>query len=496
MRDLLSINIDPKCQLVLVLGLKSSKAEPKELRLRCPNNESYSSWLSCFVVFLPEPIKAGCVVPTVFARPIWELITYLARPEIAATEGIFRIPGEKAETDSLIGKILLRSSYISLSEVNRVLSKYQTTTLASVLKRLIDKMPHTLLSERMYYEFINLYKSEQNEKRLLQVRDLLRKLPQQSAMFLHHICLTLHRISQTIGNKMDAKSLSRLFGPMFVSRSKSAVEIFGDYEFLIQLFEDLIGNWDHIFPKTRPIFTKHVPRVEIALSIRDSPVMRTGSCILEQRKSIFLKPKMSQIRTRNIEFPPLQEFMLGMGRKPFYLPAVSEQNIRVMRRSSTPVQQPVVPWTLPSSPVSKKSRKQRCMTDIIGLRTSSYRRPRANTFSISKKNTFSTIREEEWSPKAPCISKSAWDQLRTPYLSSSTLLDKNESQFFEDSMLSLTSTKRSSVVSLSNESSASIKGLSMATDVACGNNDLHHAQSFSKGVERRNSLQDQRPLRR
>merc|ERR1719510_142053 len=130
MIDLLSINIDPKCQLVLVLRIKSSKAGPKELRLRCPDKDSYSSWLSCFAVFLPEPIRAGCVIPTVFARPIWELITYLARPETAATEGIFRLSGSKAEIDSLTAKILLRSSCVSISQVSSILSKYQTKTLA------------------------------------------------------------------------------------------------------------------------------------------------------------------------------------------------------------------------------------------------------------------------------------------------------------------------------------------------------------------------------
>merc|ERR550534_3235854 len=139
---------------------------------------------------------------------------------------------------------------------------------------------------------------------------------------------------------MDAKNLSKLFGPMFVSRNKSVVESFADYGYLIHLFEDLIADCGHIFPKTRPKFAKLVPRLEIALSIRLSPI-RAGSCILKERKSIFLKPTMSQIRTHSIDFPPLQEFMLGQGRKPFYLPAVSSQKVRVIRRSSSPIPQPV-----------------------------------------------------------------------------------------------------------------------------------------------------------
>jgi len=432
MRDLLSINIDPKCQLVLVLRIKSSKAGPKELRLRCPDKDSYSSWLSCFAVFLPEPTRAGCVIPTVFARPIWELTTYLTRSETAATDGIFRTTGVKADIDSVIAKILL-----GRSQMNSILSKYQTKSLASVLKRLIDKMPHTLLSERIYNEFIRLYKSEHNEETHRQVRKLLRKLPQQSALFLHHICLTLKHISDTIGNRMNAKNLSTLFGPMFVSRGKSAEESLVDYEFLIQLFEDLIENCDYIFPQTRPEFAKFVPRLEIALSIRLSPTQGVRSSNLEERKSFFCKHKFTPIRTNNVECPPVQEFMLNEGRETFYLPAVSGQKLRSKRSCSTPAPQPVIPWTRPSSPTSESSGRLRRFGDKNSLITPSFKRPRALTHSVSKKNTFPAISEEKSSPKLPCISKSAWDEVRTPHLSSSTLFERNDSEFFKDSMPSL-----------------------------------------------------------
>merc|ERR1719357_512965 len=232
---------------------------------------------------------------------------------------------------------------------------------------------------------------------------------------------------------MNAKNLSTLFGPMFVSRCKSAEEYVLDYEFLIQLFEDLIENCDYIFPQTRPEFAKFVPRLEIALSISLSPTQGVRSSNLEERKSFFCKHKFPPIRTNNVECPPVQEFMLNEGRETFYLPAVSGQKFRAKRSCSTPAPQPVIPWTRPSSPTSESSGRLRRFGDKNSLITPSFKRPRALTHSVSKKNTFPAISEEKSSPKL----KSAWDEVRTPHLSSSTLFERNDSEFFKDSTPSL-----------------------------------------------------------
>merc|ERR1719334_1157171 len=53
--DMKSLGIDPGNKLVIVLNLESSdhnSADSRALQIKCPDNNFYQAWLSCFVVFV------------------------------------------------------------------------------------------------------------------------------------------------------------------------------------------------------------------------------------------------------------------------------------------------------------------------------------------------------------------------------------------------------------------------------------------------------------
>jgi len=268
MKDMKSLGMDPGNKLVIVLNLETwdkNSLEYRTLYIKCPDNNFYQAWLSCFVVFVSQDFKR-CMIPTTMAGPMWILIDYLGHPSVAGTEGLFRIPGEKTATDSLRNKFTVR--HIALTPTNNAikLSQYPITALSSVLKCLIDRMPHTLLTERFYEDFISLYHNSRVKNRLSKIRALLLKLPCQSIAYIQHLCLCLNRVSKTPGNKMDAKTLGILFGTMFVSRLKSPMESMQDYYPLQHLVEDLVLHYDELFEHDPPEFEPVVPRLQLVLT--------------------------------------------------------------------------------------------------------------------------------------------------------------------------------------------------------------------------------------
>jgi hypothetical protein len=268
MNDMKSLGIDPGSKLVIVLNLESSDQNSiysRVLHIKCPDNNFYQSWLSCFIVFVAND-KERCMIPTTFAGPMWILMDWLGNPEIAKTEGLFRIPGEKHTIDSLRKKFTIR--HIALTPTNHAinLAQYPITALSSVLKGLIDRMPHTLLTEQLYEEFINLYIDSRVKNRISKVKALLERLPRQSILYTQHLCLCLNRISKTRGNKMDAKTLGILFGAMFVSRRKSPVESVQDFKPLQYLLQDLIINYTDVFEHAPAVFMPVVPKLQVVLT--------------------------------------------------------------------------------------------------------------------------------------------------------------------------------------------------------------------------------------
>jgi len=268
MKAMRSLGMDPGNKLVIVLNLETwdnNSLECRTLHIKCPDNNFYQAWLSCFVVFVSQDFKR-CMIPTTFAGPVWILIDYLSRPDIARTEGLFRIPGEKSTTDSLRNKFIIR--HIALTPTNHAikLSQYPITALSSVLKCLIDRMPHTLLTERFYEDFIALYHNSRVQNRLSKIRALLLRLPCQSIAYIQHLCLCLNRVSKTPGNKMDAKTLGILFGTMFASRLKSPLESMHDYQPLQHLLEDLVLHYEELFVHDPPKFEPVVPKLQLVLT--------------------------------------------------------------------------------------------------------------------------------------------------------------------------------------------------------------------------------------
>jgi len=292
--QLSSIGVDLNNQLVIVLNFMGDGSGPdsKTLSIKCPDIVFYTAWLSYFVVFDSRDLKAR-IIPTAFAQPIWTFISYLGKPEKANTEGIFRVQGDKALTDSMMRKLLFRDPAMESFDI----SSYPTVVTASVLKRLLDKLPHTLLTEKAYEQFIELFSGGPVDDRNQKLKDILHSLPGQNVAYLHHLSKCLNIISKAPDNKMDARSLGILFGPMFVSREKDLIKGMGDYPPLQKLWAELITNCEEIFPETWTDFILVVPKLQDALSLNPAVnIEYEGS-----RKKSFDKfvPRFPHKRSRN-----------------------------------------------------------------------------------------------------------------------------------------------------------------------------------------------------
>jgi len=292
--QLSSIGVDLDNHLVIVLKFMGDVSGPdgRTLSIKCPNTVFYTAWLSYFVVFDSRDLKSR-IIPTAFAQPIWTFISYLGKPEIANTEGIFRIQGDKELTDSMMRKLLFRNPAMDSFDI----SKYPTVITASVLKRLLDKLPHTLLTEKSYEEFVGLFSGGPVDNRTQKLKEILDSLPGQNVAYLHHLSKCLNTISNAHDNKMDASSLGILFGPMFVSREKDLIKAIGDFGPLQKLWEELITNCEELFPKTWTDFVLVVPKLQDALSLHPAANLEYSGT----RKKSFDKfvPRFPHKRSRN-----------------------------------------------------------------------------------------------------------------------------------------------------------------------------------------------------
>ena len=139
--------------------------------------------------------------------------------------------------------------------------------VSSLLKLFFRKLPDPLFTMDMYAMFIEASKIEQPNKRLEQLRRLLRDLPEIHYETLkaltQHLCLVAENCA---ANKMEVRNLAIVFGPTLVrTTDDNMVTMVTDMSQQCRIIESLLSNWEYFFADT-----------EVELEVLDSDVQESG----------------------------------------------------------------------------------------------------------------------------------------------------------------------------------------------------------------------------
>jgi len=172
-----------------------------------------------------------------------ECIAFLCRPEMMASEGLFRQSGRTHHM------IEIKALYDQGKHLN--LSRYDDPyTIAAVLKLFLREMPEPVIPLNMYSTFIDWQKTLDPKNIDLQpLKDLLKILPYENKVLMKVLMQTMSRVaSNSAHNKMDPRNLSIVMGPNLMrSKNPSLASVVQDAPTICQLTCLLITNCAILF---------------------------------------------------------------------------------------------------------------------------------------------------------------------------------------------------------------------------------------------------------
>ncbi|XP_050409966.1 rho GTPase-activating protein 190 isoform X3 [Patella vulgata] len=125
-------------------------------------------------------------------------------------EGIYRIPGNKQQVDLLITKFNENPS----AEIGSLDLEIQVNAAATVLKGFFSDLTDPLIPASLYEELIEAAGVHDKSSRLLALRGVLKKLPEQNFEVLKYLMTHLNRVTQNHQyNNMDSSNLAICWWP-------------------------------------------------------------------------------------------------------------------------------------------------------------------------------------------------------------------------------------------------------------------------------------------
>uniref|UniRef100_A0A182W4J0 Rho-GAP domain-containing protein n=1 Tax=Anopheles minimus TaxID=112268 RepID=A0A182W4J0_9DIPT len=158
--------------------------------------------------------------------------------------GIYRIPGNTAAITQLTETINRGLDEAALRDPRWE----DVNVVSSLLKSFIRNLPEPLLPNELYGGFIAADKMT-GQRRLLELRQLLRRVPPMNYETLKHLMRHLHRVStHNEVNLMDARNLAIVFGPSVVRSANESLETaVKDMRHQCQIVEVLINYYQYFF---------------------------------------------------------------------------------------------------------------------------------------------------------------------------------------------------------------------------------------------------------
>uniref|UniRef100_A0A182KFP1 Rho-GAP domain-containing protein n=1 Tax=Anopheles christyi TaxID=43041 RepID=A0A182KFP1_9DIPT len=158
--------------------------------------------------------------------------------------GIYRIPGNTAAITQLTDTINRGLDEVALRDPRWE----DVNVVSSLLKAFVRNLPEPLLPNEMYRGFIAADKLT-GQRRLLELRHLLMRIPRMNYETLKHLMRHLHCVTaHSEANLMDPRNLAIVFGPSVVRSSSESLETaVKDMRHQCQIVEVLINYYEYFF---------------------------------------------------------------------------------------------------------------------------------------------------------------------------------------------------------------------------------------------------------
>ncbi|XP_055899613.1 rho GTPase-activating protein 35-like isoform X3 [Biomphalaria glabrata] len=176
--------------------------------------------------------------PTALENPnipqfVYKCVSYI-EAEGMKTEGLYRIPGNKAQGELFVNKFAVDPNVdISTLEI-------PVNAIATLLKSFFSDLSEALIPEKLCDELMEAAEMTDKSSRLLMLRGVIKKLPLQNFEVLKYIISHLFKVSQNHEfNSMNSRNLAKCWWPTLIRLQ------FKSYEKLIQgsqVPEDIVQN--------------------------------------------------------------------------------------------------------------------------------------------------------------------------------------------------------------------------------------------------------------
>ncbi|KAH9518728.1 Rho GTPase-activating protein 5 [Bulinus truncatus] len=205
---------------------KRAKEGQKKFKKKEKPSAASTSWVSLedFPTALENPF-----IP----QFVYKCVSYI-EAEGMKTEGLYRIPGNKAQGELFVTKFALDPNVdISTLEI-------PVNAIATLLKSFFSDLSEALIPEKLCDELMEAAEMTDKSSRLLMLRGVIKKLPPQNFEVLKYIISHLFKVSQNHEfNSMNSRNLAKCWWPTLIRLQ------FKSYEKLIQgsqVPEDIVQN--------------------------------------------------------------------------------------------------------------------------------------------------------------------------------------------------------------------------------------------------------------
>ncbi|ORX77759.1 RhoGAP-domain-containing protein [Anaeromyces robustus] len=165
------------------------------------------------------------------------------------TVGVYRLSGSNSAIQKLRTLFDRDASQVVLIEDSNVQDTLNNVT--GVLKLYFRELPNSLFTQELYSEFIEASKTDDDRKRLVEIHELVNRLPDPNYLTLRYLIAHLDRIqSNQKVNKMGISNLSIIWGPTLFcgcNMSNTDPEQFIDMKYQCKVIEVILSNCYAIF---------------------------------------------------------------------------------------------------------------------------------------------------------------------------------------------------------------------------------------------------------
>jgi len=139
------------------------------------------------------------------------------------TPGLYRFSGSNSHIQHL-RSLFNKNSY--LTTLDNVINTENINDITGLVKLFFRELPDPLLIRGLYHQFIEASKIEDDRRRLIEIHELVNKLPDANYLTLRFLIGHLFKIqAHQAANKMNIANLSIIWGPILLDNSNNSIII-------------------------------------------------------------------------------------------------------------------------------------------------------------------------------------------------------------------------------------------------------------------------------